>query len=399
MLLIWKIRCLNTKNKQWGDRYLWLETEKLDSVQLAAIEIQKQSSSYDYRKEREWLKYRHLFTEGEVTEELFSKHKASQCFGLRDYFEDENGSQLTLDKVGQILTDNSDVVAIPPGATQADINFMLSQKTPINFHKNELSKGKLKTLGYFTQDLIKLRESTIYKEGPGSLNGSDNFIVETVASESEIESFIINYRRLRGKDEAGGVEKAVEIFCEFLGDNSLAKYVGELKVEFDNYLDSVPGFILHKQESGKKPDIKVKSLIEAAIYTRLAHQKTGHYDKCLKKVGGNHSLLLWYCLCAIYSAALKLCCLGQYIGQFYLKYCEIHNIKPIIHPTITQRSAGVGTKESIENLKKRLFDEQIIKLAKKLWIQKGCPNDGYMYFYEEAHKNLNEAMNFLQDSK
>jgi hypothetical protein len=83
MLLFWRIRYLDSRDKQFKDRDLWLNTDSLDLVTKAAVE-----ATYDLNEpsRRSMLRYRNLFREERPDENL---HAFGGCFCVPDYFEDE----------------------------------------------------------------------------------------------------------------------------------------------------------------------------------------------------------------------------------------------------------------------------------------------------------------------
>lgn len=127
MMLFWKIRYLDRADKQFKDRCLYLNTKTLDPVTQAAVELVVENRSP--RTEREILKYRHLFVEGTLEQAPGSPEDwdGFNSVFLSDYFEDETGREITHDDMAQILTGIPTARAIPSGARQHDIDFMLAE--------------------------------------------------------------------------------------------------------------------------------------------------------------------------------------------------------------------------------------------------------------------------------
>ncbi|MCE9589370.1 MAG: hypothetical protein K8S99_02470 [Planctomycetes bacterium] len=78
MLIFWRIRYLDTRDKEFKDRDLWLLTDELDAITKAAVETCRELSKSG--GDREMLKYRKLFKEvhkspEEIEEMLRQGHK------------------------------------------------------------------------------------------------------------------------------------------------------------------------------------------------------------------------------------------------------------------------------------------------------------------------------------
>ena len=104
MMLFLKIRYLDRTDKHFKDRCLYLDTETLDPVTRAAVELVAENESS--RTEREILKYRHLFVDKELGTVCGNPNTwhSFRTVGPSEYFEDETGKELTLNEMGPILT-------------------------------------------------------------------------------------------------------------------------------------------------------------------------------------------------------------------------------------------------------------------------------------------------------
>jgi|GEM_PF-2859730 len=85
--LVWKVRCLNTKDKSLFDKYRVLDIDELPED--ARIEVKK---SLDERCYGAILKYRDYFREAELL--AFEEEGAGYGFSIPDYFEDQHGNPL-----------------------------------------------------------------------------------------------------------------------------------------------------------------------------------------------------------------------------------------------------------------------------------------------------------------
>ncbi len=117
MLLFWRIRYLDSRDKQFKDRDLWLDTGTLDAVSKAAVEANYALHNSDRRA---ILRYRHLFQEGRPDT------KSLACGGgfcVSDYFEDEAGQELTYQRMAVVLTGNPQATFFPPGTRPHDAEY------------------------------------------------------------------------------------------------------------------------------------------------------------------------------------------------------------------------------------------------------------------------------------
>jgi len=134
MLLFWRIRYYDAREKQFKDRDLWLDTDTLDPVTKAAIEAIHDLK--DNGRSREILRYRHIFREqNRSSDELSSlceRHDRMSTVFIHDYFEDETGQELTSKQMAAALTGNPDAVLLPAGAKQYDIDYFLAEKRSIS---------------------------------------------------------------------------------------------------------------------------------------------------------------------------------------------------------------------------------------------------------------------------
>ena len=109
MLLFWRIRYLDTSDKQFKDRDLWLETDELELLTRAAVKLCYRLQ--DSGRRREMLRYRHLFREKKHSDadlnELVQRHGGMGSVFLHDYFEDENGDELSNKRIYQSFATSS----------------------------------------------------------------------------------------------------------------------------------------------------------------------------------------------------------------------------------------------------------------------------------------------------
>ena len=151
MLIYWKIRYLNRTTKKFADRLLYLQSDSLDPVTKAAVELAAQATTQsDWWK---FLRYRPLFTEESSLQTTEEQSKTPcgdfQTFLIPDYFEDENGQRLSADEMAKVLTGNPTAIDIPSGFKQHDIDLRVAEPRPVTFGDLPLSPEQLKVLACF----------------------------------------------------------------------------------------------------------------------------------------------------------------------------------------------------------------------------------------------------------
>jgi hypothetical protein len=78
MLLFWRIRYLDSRDKQYKDRDLWLDTDSLDAVAKTAIEAIHEMGGLWHG--RAILRFRNLFREENYTKEELDDRNISCKF-------------------------------------------------------------------------------------------------------------------------------------------------------------------------------------------------------------------------------------------------------------------------------------------------------------------------------
>jgi hypothetical protein len=160
MVLFWRIRYIDTRDRKFKDRDLWLDTEDLDARTRAAVETCHELNQHS--TSRGMLKFRHLFREesdpGERRRRVEQRgHMAT--VSIHDYYEDETGKALTSREYAKVVTGSDTAVLLPAGSKQHDIDYMFAEKKPIDLGILRLTASELEVLGYFARDLQELASS------------------------------------------------------------------------------------------------------------------------------------------------------------------------------------------------------------------------------------------------
>lgn len=399
MLLFWRIRYLDSRDREFKDRDLWLNTETLDPVTRAAVDLCAQLK--DAGRQTEILRYRGLFREeqlsGDELNDLCQRHGGMRTFCLPDYFEDEDGKALSQKRMAEIVTGDLDAIMFTAGARQHDVEYALADKRPIPIDQVRLSADDLQILGYFARDLGEMLISGFYKDGPGTLTsaGSADPELKTAVTEEEIRSFVTIFRRLYMKKEPAGFLKAVDVFSRVTQGYPLGKWIAGVGAEYERELDEPPHLVPYFGPANFP--VKRKRLIDVFLYTQYAHQpddvRARQYQACLTAVGGRSGLLTWVFLSTMWECSLHMRNAGGVIADFFNRYCRTHGVACDVLISVARDNPGIGQLEKKEDRERRLFEESVDRLARQLWEAEGSPPDGIALFLDTARRQLRKALN------
>jgi len=400
MYLFWKIRYLDTQDKQFKDRVLWLDTNSLNDETKVAIELIHELN--DHRHQRKMLQYRHFFKdekdEGRDLKEYFKDNNCMGSVFVYDYFEDEDGNELSNKRMAEILTGNPNAIMLPQGTRQHDIDYILADKQPIQIDKVSLTQNQLEVLGYFSRDLRELLASAFYKNGPATLSREGGKLpeVKTSVTDEEIRSFVTIFRRLYMKKEPANFLKATTVFVDAVKSHPISNWVKGATDVYEAGLAQKPIFVPCIQQ--KDYPFARKRIIDVFIYTQYAHQpnekRYRQYQECLTAAANIKSLLLWLFLAELWHCTLDILNGGKIIVSFYDNYCRCHKISTDVLTSIAHNNPGIGILEKKETRQARLFQEKIKQLAEMLWENSGSPEGGVGLFIEQAQTQLKQTLNW-----
>ncbi len=399
MLLLWRIRYLDSRDRRFKDRDLCLATDPLDPVTKAAVELCRELHRSD--APREILKYRRLFREEKSSETdlnaLSERHAAIDGFCVPDYFEDGNGQELTWKRMAEILTGDPNAIMLPAGFRQHDIDYYVSSdRRPIPIGQISLSGDDLRILGYFTRELREMQAAAFYKDGPGRLYaaGHGSPKLQTAATDDEIRSFVTIFRRLYMKKEPASFLKAVDVFARVTQDHPLGRWVAGAGAEYDRDLLEPPD--LFPCTGQTKLPFSRKRLIDVFLYTQYAHQpdppRARQYRECLRAVGGQQALLRLMFLTEIWRRGLEMANAGRFIADLCGRYCQAHGVSCDVVPSAGAENPAIGALEKKGHREERLFEEFAANLAAQRWEERGRPGGGPAQFQNEARAQLAAAM-------
>jgi len=401
MVIFWKVRYLDRNDKLFKDRGLFLDTTTLAPAQRAAVELAIEAKS---RPQRDFLKYRPLFREevpNQSEKGMMRDAGRFDVFSLSNYFEDENGNELSDREMGPVLTGDPNTILVPSGLDKHDIDFMLSEPKPLPIAEITLSTDNLRLLGYFVRDAQELGKSAFLKNGPGRISWSGSLrspgkepVLETPVTDDELRSYVTIFRRLFMTNEESNFVKAATVFGNAIGDHPYANWVIGVRDAYKAKLERTSDFRPFVPQG--QCTFTRKRLLDVFIYTQYAHQPTAdrqrQFGKCLDQVKGKKSLLTFMFLTEIWQAGLEMNSAGRVIAGWFGHYCEHHQVTPDVHNSLLQDHPGIGSLEKDEDRKKRLFREKSEGLAMELWQAEGRPEGGPMQFLHVAQKQLRTAM-------
>lgn len=409
MLIFWRIRYFDRTDKQFKDRDLFLDTATLPPAKRGVVELLAESKSSG--SDREVLKFRSLFAEGTWNDwggERLREIGEMKSFCIHEYFEDENGEQITMAEIGPILTGNPNTVLVPRGAKQYHIDYMLAENPPLPVAEVTLSTDEIRLFGYFVRDLEELRASALMNDGAGTISKggtlpalpNNDYHHQTAVTDDEIRSSMTIFRRLYMEKEPANFVKAAALFEKTLGTHPLGKWVKGVADEYESHLQDLPQ--LRPFVQGTTVTFNVKRLIDVFIYTQYAHQpgerRQRQFIECLQQVGGKRQFLTWLFLKEVWVCGLEIGNAGRVIASWFNRYCDHSGITPNVLNSLRAEHLGLGTAEKEQARKDRLFREKVEELERVLWKEAGKPEGGPVQFRFLAQRQLKQALDGEEDA-
>jgi hypothetical protein len=298
MLIMWRIRRFDRNTKSFGDRDLVLDTSTLDAN--TRIEVEVAAETRRASNERSILKYLPLFHEEDWRALDCSKADKVSSFSLTDYFEDETGSEISIEDIARIITGSPDAIVSSVPLEPHDVALRQATVPPVPVTSVTISQEELNLLGYSARDLAELMRSALMIDGPGTMSSGGRLppnaiSVETAASDEEIRSFVTIFRRLYMETEPANFIKAADIYAKALHGHPFADWMLGVKESYQRKLQEVPDFMPFIQPG--QISFTRKLLLDVFIYTQYAHQpspkREREFNECLAQINGRKSLLLW----------------------------------------------------------------------------------------------------------
>jgi hypothetical protein len=400
MVLFWRIRYLDTRDRQFKDRDLFLDTGDLDPATRAAVEASNELR--EHRGGAEMMRYRHLFSPMSSAAELQARVDQAGSFAafcVPEYSEDENSKPLSSKEVAVALIGSEDAVMVPSGFRQKhDLEYFLAEKKPIDIAAVHLAPEQAEVLSYFARDIGELAASALFSEGPGTLSGLAvsprlPMTIETAVTDEEIRSFVTIFRRLYMTNERANLQGAAAALAAAIGDHPLGKWISASAADIAAKLDRPPEFVPFV--GSRALSFSLKLLIDVFLYTQYAHQpderRLRQFHECLQDVGGDRAVLTYLFLTEVWSLGVQMRNVGVQIVHFFDVYRRHHGLSLDIVTSAGAAHPGVGTLEKKHEREDRVVREKAEELARAMWREQGQPAGGYQ-FVEPALAHLRAAM-------
>lgn len=399
MLLFWRIRYFDRRERKFRNRDLFLDTATLPAAKRAAVELLAESEGW--RNNREFCRFKPLFTEDDLSNWIGKFGQGlgrTISFSIADYLEDETGREIPQQELGPLVTGNPNAIMVRGHVRPHDIEYMGAEMPPVPDASVVATEDEIQLLGNFVRDFEELRDSALMKDGPGTVSAggmlpvlpNGDFHFKTAVSDDEIRSFVTIFRRLCMEKEPANLAKTVALFDRLLNGHPLSRWVVGCLDEHKRYLSSIPEDC--SQRTDMQVSFTVKRLIDVFMYTQYLHQpskdRQHQYRECLQQVGGRRNFLTWLFLTELWTCALEICNIGRVIAGWFRHYCDLHGINPDVLDSLRNIHPGLGTAERKADREARLFAESVEMLALQLWEQAGKPEGGTTHFRDIARHQL-----------
>lgn len=397
MLFFWRIRYLDSRDRQFKGRDLYLDTSTLDPATRAAVECASEAAPDSSHR---WVfKFRHLFRKDTMTHE--DRHRlaevAGPCdsFSVPDYLEDENCQRLSSpSKIGQMLTGDPNVVSFPSYYRPQDIELYFAAPTePVDFNMVLLSQAEVDCLAYFTRDVKEMRASEFFKNGAGTLHQAGGpYELKTATTPDEVRSFVSVFRRLYMAGEPGCFRNAATVFADKV-PHPTARWMRAELADYGMELARQPDF--YPPRKGIVATFTHKKILDAFIYTKFAHQpqeaRIRQYNEYLGQVP-SEVVLTWLFLETAHRMSLYYSNALQHVGPFIVAYLRTKNVQPSFSATGLHEASGLGSVEKRAARANRVLREKAEELAMKLWQDAGNPSGGPAVFLRDAERQIRERL-------
>jgi len=390
MLLFWRIRYLDSRDRAFKDRDLWLDTQVLDHVSRARVELDLELGETDGH--RNMLRHRHLFTEKERPPTSVPDRFSG--FLVSCYFEDENGLPLSQHRMGVILSGTPHALVVPAGADNHDIAFVTTETPPLPIDEMTLSESDIKALIYFTRDLRELLATSFAKEESLpvrlSCRGGTSWRLETAVSDEELRSFAMVLRRLYMKSEVGSLANAVDVTTKVLTNHLLGLWIRSSFTRYEQEVTEAPFWCPVFGVDGCP--VSRKTLIDVFLNTIGAHQpnhrRTREYEECLRAADNSDSKLMFMFIESLWTACVHYRSIGTSISEVFDAYCARHRPSIEYIKALSGHLPEFGTLEKKTERAERILAVKAQELAQTIWDDKGRPAGGPAQYVAEARELL-----------
>ena len=381
---------LRSDQKCFFRQNLHLDTATLEPVARSRVElcmVQRHCS------DRAILKYRYLFREeGPLSGGDGFPDASIYFFAVEDYFEDDDGKEISLTEAIRIREGNDNIIVIPPHFRSHDIALHLSDNSPIPENPQEhvnLSQAEVDSLAYFVKDVAELKGNAFHRTPPTFTSQGDTCSISTVGVE-HIVAYLMIFRRLFMQGESGNYNKACATYARRFLNKRLTNWITAERRLYNKYLTAKarPGII-----AGNPLSFTNQALIDVLLTIRFAHQPKDDlrkkYELFLREAR-NEKRLEWMFYRVVSEASL-----------FYLRAYGIISNELQWYLNATGKSAtfdfapflnemGRGEQLTAEQAREQAIRNQAAILGKELWEKAGEPDGRLERFVKEAEDTLRE---------
>jgi len=392
MRIHWTVRCFNRKAKESFDRHLFLDTDtdSLDAVTRSRVELCIEQRS---THERQVLKYRHFFKEAKpLSPEADIPSKRFCVICVRDYFEDEDGQEISLTQIVRIREGNDNLVVFPSHYRPHDIVLSLSENSPVPENPQDhvnLGQEEIDALAYFVKDVVELKGNAFYSSPPTLTSVGGVYSIRTISVE-HIVAFMTIFRRLYMQGERGNYMNACPIYAHRYLNKRLTTWITAERRLYNKFLAAKATLPIML---GGEKSFTNRTLIDTMLTVRFAHQPKDdlqhEYETCLREAGDGRRLE-WMFYTIAGEAALYYSRAHSVISNELEWYLRVTGKRPTFDFAPYRNESGRGEQPTAEQAREERVRRQAEKLGGELWEEAGRPERQLERFVKEAQDRLRE---------
>lgn len=399
MVIYWKVFCIGRDGVRRDDVQRVCDTSKLDAVSRSALEMTMRAGNHNSREILKFRKHFGTFTEEDESPVEFNEWRTAF---IPQYWEDENGEEMPLNEVAALLTGDTTAVFVPSGFKKHDIDLWLAGRQPLSFD-DVVANNDLESLAYFVRDIRELENSSLKKDGPGTIQVTGTASItsdnrpefKTAVSDEEIRSHVTIFRRLYMQNERANLKNIVQLMVRMLGNHPRSEWIKAEWKLYNKHINAPPDTHFLMRDMAFQSS--VANLLDAFIYTQYAHQPDRNdgakvFEKCLEQVKGQQNVLMWLFCTELWHVTLIFLNVGRFVSWWFDQYCRHHSQQVAFVDSILKSNPGIGTLEKSDDKIARLFREESERLAHELWVSRGRPEQGPSHFLDEAQALLRKHL-------
>jgi len=390
MIIDWKVRCFSRTKKCFFDRNLLLDTKALDLVTRNRVEL---CMAQRHSSDREILKYRHLFRErGPFLPGEGFGEDSFHMFAVEDYFEDDDGKEISLTEAIRIKEGNDSIIVFPSHYRSHDIALSMSNNSPVPDNPQEhinFSQTEIDSLAYFVKDIVELKENAFHNSPPRLTSIGGVHSISTISVE-HIVAYLTIFRRLFMEQETGNYNKACAIYVRYFLNKRLTNWITAERRLYNKFLAAKTKA---RVIVGNELSFTNRTLIQDMLTMRFAHQPKNdlqeHYELFLRELG-DQPRLEWGFYQTVKEASLYYSRAHSIISNELNWYLKATGKSPTFDFAPFRNEMGRGEQLTAEQAREQAIHNQATKLGKELWEEAGKPDGQLEHFVKQAEDKLRE---------